>query len=102
MRDDPNEDVRAGASDAGESAPTNPEQERQPAAPQAVSQGRDAHDTTRHGTPHGSDVLNDEDVSQIESHGRTVIDHSRQAEAHGVDVIDLGPKTSSSEEQPER
>lgn len=102
MRDDENkDDTRAGATGFDESAGSEAEQERRAGAAEAVSQGRDVHDTTRHGTSHGLDVLSDDGAPEIESHGRTVIDRSRHVEARGTDVIDLGPQTSSADEQPD-
>jgi len=93
MRDEENkDDVRASEA---------PERERRANTPEAESQGRDVRDLTRHGAPHGLDVLSDDRSPEIESHGRTVIDRSRNVEARGTDVIDLGPHTSPSDEQPD-
>lgn len=93
------DDAYAEPAGFGASADNESESERPTDATEAVSQGRDVHDTTRHGVSHGRDVVSDDDTSEIESHGRTVIDRSRFAEARGTDVIDRGPHRPSADEQ---
>ncbi|HZC06062.1 MAG TPA: hypothetical protein VE338_10500 [Ktedonobacterales bacterium] len=58
-----------------------------------VSEGRDVHDLTRTGQPHGVDVTTTGEQPGIESRGETVIDRTHAAESRGVDVIDEGPVT---------
>ncbi len=103
MRSDEYDDLRdtttGNAENASKAAPEQPER---PASGEVVILGRDAHDSSRTGVTHGRDVLSEGEQPGVETHGRTVIDHTHRSEARGVDVIDLGPSAPEVDEPQER
>ncbi len=65
-----------------------------------ITEGRDVHDMTRTGHPHGRDVTTNAERPDIEPHGVTVVDRSHVAESRGMDVIEEGPIEPEEDEPP--